>query len=226
MKDNNNLAKNGEYFPSKISGNFQDSFIKKDVKWHDKNKGYKKIMINKSDNLNVDVGDEVYLITYNQMQQLNKTINENEIKISELESDIKRSHETINKKVDNAVHETTIKYQSDIDKLNKEINQLKEDMVETIADINLQHNKEIKEYQELYQKSLDKIKSLNDEIKQLKGNEFNYAIQYNNLRQEIINIGWIGAIRNKHKAVAREYPPLKIGADNTAIEINTDTTKD
>ena len=123
--NNKNLVKNDEYFQSKINGNFRENFIKKDVKWHDKNKGYKKIMINKSDNVNVDVGDEVYIITPNQLEQFHKLINEYTIKINKLESDIKRSNERINKKVNDAVHQTNNKYQFDIDMLKKEINQLK-----------------------------------------------------------------------------------------------------
>lgn len=273
--NNKNLVKNAEYFQSKINGNFRENFIKKDVKWHDKNKGYKKIMINKSDNVNVDVGDEVYIITPNQLEHLNKLINEYEIKISELERDIKRSDETINKKVNDAVHETTNKYQLDIDALNKEINQLKKDNVNLIADINRQHHQEIKEYQEAKDKLLNdkaelnekhhqkikeltkqhnqeikelnedikeyqeannkllndkedlteqhnqEIKKLNKQLKEYESKEFNYAIKYNNLRQAIINIGWFDAVRNKHKAIAKEYPPLEIGADSTTIDINT-----
>lgn len=219
--NNKNLVKNDEYFQSKINGNFRENFIKKDVKWHDKNKGYKKIMINKSDNVNVDVGDEVYIITPNQLEQFHKLINEYTIKINKLESDIKRSNERINKKVNDAVHQTNNKYQFDIDMLKKEINQLKKDNVNEIADINQQHHQEIKEYQDARDKLLDDKEELNRQLKEYESNEFNYAIQYNNLRQEIINISWLDAVRNKHKAIAKEYPPLKIGADSTTIDINT-----
>lgn len=219
--NNKNLVKNDEYFQSKINGNFRENFIKKDVKWHDKNKGYKKIMINKSDNVNVDVGDEVYIITPNQLEQFHKLINEYTIKINKLESDIKRSNERINKKVNDAVHQTNNKYQFDIDMLKKEINQLKKDNVNEIADINQQHHQEIKEYQDARDKLLDDKEELNRQLKEYESKEFNYAIQYNNLRQEIINISWLDAVRNKHKAIAKEYPPLKIGVDSTTIDINT-----
>lgn len=239
--------------------NFQYNFVKKEVKNHDKKRGNKRVVINKND-LDIEVGDEIYLITLNGYAALNKTIVDYESKINKLENDLKISVKNQDKNHEDNIHEIQHKHHQELeqlqqqhhqelDKLHSEINQLKQSNIETISKIKdkhqqelkqhqqdhhqeikqlheeikqlqNQHQQEIKEYQQLNQNALDKQKELIDEITKLKAHEFDYATKYNNLRQSIKNVGWFAAVRNKHKDLLNEYPPIMLSDKPVSIEIN------
>lgn len=218
--------------------NFQYNFIKKSVRWHDKKSGNKRVVINKND-LDIDVGDEIYLINLNQFEMLNKSILDYETQINKLENDLKLAIEKSDKKYENDIHKIKEKHQQEIENLKNEINQIKQANIDAITDLNNkhnqkldnlndeikqlqhQHNQDIKEYQQSNQKAMEQIQSLLNENNQLKANQFDYAIKYNQLRQEILNISWFGAIRNKHKTLLNDYPVIKLSDNPVAIEVNT-----
>lgn len=272
------------------------NFIKKDLKWHDKKRGNKKVIINKHDNFNANVGDNVYFINQNDFEILDNAISDYETQIKKLENDLKTSKKIYDKNYENNIYEIKEKHhqeleqlqhqhqqeldkikeknqqeikefeirnQQALDKLKDETNQLKQSNIESITKIKdnhnqelkeqhqqhqqaldklndeikqlqHQHNQDIKQYQELHQQALDKqqelIKEQKDLIKELndlKAHEFDYAIKYNDLRQAIKNISWIGAIRNKHKGLLNEYPIIPLSDKQTKYlyDVNTSDNK-
>lgn len=120
-----------------------------------------------------------------------------------------------------------------IEQHNKEVEELKEQHQTALADQQstidklkqqeLQHNNSIKEYQQSYQQSLDKRESLIKEYQELKDKEYNYITLYNNLINDIKNIGWFDAVRNKHKDLLKEHHQIRLPLNNTPLEIKQDS---
>ena len=269
MNNQDKTLKKYEEIPLKNSANdsanIEKYFLKKQVGYNYKKSGTKRVLINKSDDIDIAVGDYLYLITPMQFEELNAASVEDKTKIKQLQIELNNAVDISNKKLKGNIEEITKKHEDKIKEIkeqhqeelqqqelqhnkkveeikeqylveldnkieqhNKEVEELKKELADqqTIIDKlqqqELQHNKDIKEYQQSYQQSLTKRESLLKEYQELKDKEYNYITLYNNLINDIKNISWFDAIRNKHKALLKEHHQVKMPLNNTTLEIKQD----
>ena len=209
----------------------------------------KRVVINKND-LNIDVEDEVFIVTLNQFQMLEKTIKDKKIKINNLENDLKKSLENNESAISDLKKEIQQLKQKSIDNAlsindehQSELNNLKHIHETEIKKINDAHQTEInqikadktmtanKEYLDKYNDAIDeKNKIINEkedlekEINMLRNTRFNYASQYNALLNDIKSISWFDAVRNKHKDILNNHQLIQIPIVDEASMIDADKT--
>lgn len=212
-------------------GNIMELFTKKKVMNNAKNSPTKKITINKKDNLNINAGDEVYLITSNQYEVLNNALLDYETQINKLQSDLKIAIDKSNKNNQDNIHELKEKHQQELtllhqqqhqeitqlqqdnqqelDRLKEEINQVKKSNNETISNHNEKHHKDIMQLQEKHQQELDQ---LNNEIKQLQHQQHQDIKEYQESNQKALD---------NQKALLDEVTQLKAHEFDYAVKYNS-----
>ena len=177
----------------------------------------------------------------NQDENLNEKIDElskeHQIKIDNLkmnyESEISTLKDEIQQLKQNNIDAANVnqEYKMQIEQHQTEIETLKDNHKKEIEHINIEQKITAnKEYLDKYNDVVDEKnnlinekKKITDELDKLKDTKFNYAIQYNALLNEIKNISWFDAVRNKHKDIANNYKLIQLPTDEQSM-IDTNKT--
>jgi hypothetical protein len=160
--------------------------IQKTIKKYKKGNGFRyEISINKKDLEDLNDTKKVNILSNKEYESLNNKIKDSEQTIAKQDKEIKQVYEKLN----------------NIEKNNKNIKELERSYHETIKEITREQSKTIKE---LNKEQVDYLKQIYDEF----NNELKKYITVNQLQntalKQILELGFIDLIRNKHKKIAKK----------------------
>jgi len=167
--------------------------LKKEIREFKKGNGVGyRIYISNKDLKELNNSRDINILTNNEYYKISKTNDDLEKKIDNLKQEVE------NKKNEIAILKSNIQTEKHYKELIKELSQHQET---TLEKMDKQHNETIKE---LNQEQIDYLKQIYDEF----NDELKKYITINQLQnqalEQILELGFIDIIRNKHKTIAKD----------------------